>query len=146
MGHSNRKEEELLNLLKEFQIETVIDIRRFPTSKKFPHFKKDHLKGALQKANIEYIWLGEKLGGFRKGGYQGWMKTDEFASGIEELKKKASEKRTVFMCAEALYARCHRKHIVEFLEQRGWKVLHISFRSKKQESSLTATLFSDKDF
>ncbi len=146
MGHSNRKEEDFLNLLKENRIETVIDVRRFPASKKFPYFERAHLENSLKKANIDYIWLGKELGGFRKGGYEQWMKTKEFASGIKELEQRASQKRTAFMCAEALYTRCHRRYIVEFLKRRDWKVLHISSRSKKLESSLTASLFSDNDF
>ena len=125
VGHSNLKEETFLSLLIKHRIEKVVDIRRFPTSKKFPHFEKNHLKNALRQSNIDYIWLGNKLGGFRKGGYEEWMKTEDFSSGTEELEKTASQKRTAFMCAEAYYGRCPRKFIIKHLEQKGWKVIHL---------------------
>lgn len=143
VGHSNRNEDEFLALLEKHRIETIIDVRRFPTSKKFPHFEKPYLKISMKKANIEYTWLGGKLGGFRKGGYEQWMKTEDFASGMEELENKASQKRTAFMCAEAQHTACHRKYIIAFLEQKGWKVLHITWSANKQVSSLTPSLFFD---
>ena len=128
VGHSNLKEEDFLSLLQKHRIERVIDVRRFPTSKKFPHFAKPRLEQALNKKRIDYFWLGEKLGGFRKGGYDGWMKSKEFRSGIEELEEKASQKRTAVMCAESDFRGCHRRFIIEVLEEKGWKMLHISFK------------------
>lgn len=126
IGHSTRAEDEFTALLKEHRIEAVVDVRRFPSSKKFPHFSRDHLEKNLKKSSIEYIWLGEELGGFRKGGYQQWMRTQEFASGITKLINMASQKRTAFMCAEADHFRCHRKHIIVHLKHKGWTVHHIS--------------------
>jgi len=125
IGHSNQKEESFLILLKKHHIECVIDVRRFPSSKKFPHFKSNRLEKSLKTNHIEYIWLGEKLGGFRKGGYAGWMKSKEFSSGLKELEKTATFKRTAFMCAEHDYRGCHRRFIIESLEKRGWKVIHL---------------------
>ena len=125
IGHSTRSEDEFLILLDQYKIEIVADVRRFPSSKKFPHFEKSHLEEALRKNRIEYLWLGEKLGGFRKGGYKEWTKTEEFTSGLEELEEKALRKRTAFLCAEADYTRCHRKNIIGLLEKKEWKVHHI---------------------
>ena len=125
IGHSNRQEEDFLSLLKRHKIEKIVDIRRFPSSRKFPYFERSHLLTTLAKRNIDYIWLGDKLGGFRKGGYQQWMSTKDFASGIEILEKIASQKKTALMCAEAYYGRCHRRFIIKHLEQRGWQVIHL---------------------
>lgn len=125
VGHSNQTQENFLNQLKTFRIECVIDIRRFPSSKKFPHFERHHLQKSLESTQIEYVWLGEKLGGFRKGGYEEWMKTEVFAEGLRELEKRAAVKKTAFMCAELYSHRCHRRFIIELLEKRGWKVIHI---------------------
>ena len=128
VGHSNLKEEDFLSLLQKHGIERVIDVRRFPTSKKFPHFEKTRLEQALKKREIDYFWLGEKLGGFRRGGYEGWTKSEEFRSGIGELEEKASQKKTAVMCAESDFRGCHRRFIIEVLEEKGWKMLHISFK------------------
>lgn len=137
IGHSTRTEKDFITLLHKNRIEAVVDVRRFPSSKKFPHFGKEHLTKVLKKNSIDYLWLGEKLGGFRKGGYENWINTDEFASGIYELEEKAHEKRTAFMCAEADFARCHRKFIIKSLELKGWNVRHISYSSKRQDPILT---------
>ena len=125
VGHSNRQEEDFLSLLKDHKIEKIVDVRRFPLSKKFPYFERSQLALTLNKINISYFWLGDKLGGFRKGGYEQWMKTEDFAAGIEEVEKQARNQRTALMCAEAYYGRCHRRFIIKHLEQRGWQVIHL---------------------
>ncbi|MFP4081892.1 MAG: DUF488 family protein [Candidatus Aminicenantes bacterium] len=125
IGHSSRSQEEFLRLVKKHKIEQVIDVRRFPSSKKFPHFHKSHLQQTMAENHMDYIWMGEKLGGFRKGGYEEWMKTEDFAAGVEELEKKASHRRTAVMCAEGYFRRCHRRFILEYLEKKGWEVQHI---------------------
>ena len=68
LGTSNRPLNEFLEILRKYQIETVVDVRHFPTSKLFPHFKKENLEKFLKESGIEYYHL-EKLGGYRKGGY-----------------------------------------------------------------------------
>ncbi len=125
IGHSNRSFDRFLRILKKNHIELLIDIRRFPRSKKFPYFNIEFLRSELPKYGIEYGWLGEKLGGFRKGGYEEWIKTDEYAEGIDILEKEAEKKRTVIMCAEGYFRRCHRIHIIRELESRGWIVNHL---------------------
>ena len=145
IGHSTRTEKDFMAFLHKNRIEAVVDVRRFPSSIKFPHFCKNHLEKVLGKNSIDYLWLGEKLGGFRRGGYENWVSTDEFTSGINELEEQALEKRTAFMCAEADFARCHRKFIIQTLELKGWTVHHISSLSKRHAPSLTSPLFSDKE-
>jgi uncharacterized protein (DUF488 family) len=125
IGHSTRTIESFLSILKKHSIEAVVDVRRFPHSKKFPHFNREKLKEFLLQEGIEYHWMGEKLGGFRKGGYEEWSKTDLFLKGIEELENVATKKRTVIMCAEGFYLRCHRRFILEKVEKLGWQIKHL---------------------
>ncbi len=125
IGHSTRSKELFLLILKRHSIEIVVDVRRFPRSKKFPHFNMETMKEYLSKEGIEYLWMGEKLGGFRKGGYEEWSKTETFSQGIEELENLAMKKRTVILCAEGFYLRCHRKFILEKLTKSGWEVKHL---------------------
>ncbi|MFQ6084177.1 MAG: DUF488 family protein [Candidatus Aminicenantia bacterium] len=125
IGHSNRSFDNFLNILRKNNIELLVDVRRFPGSKKFPHFNRDFLQSELPKHGIEYTWQGEKLGGFRKGGYEKWLETEEFSKGIAVLEKEASNKRTAIMCAEGYFKRCHRRYIIEILENKDWQVIHL---------------------
>jgi uncharacterized protein (DUF488 family) len=125
IGHSTRKLEDFLKILKKNNIELLVDVRRFPSSKKFPHFNKENLEIELKKMGIEYLWLGEKLGGFRKGGYEKWMESDEFREGFQILKEKASKFKTAIMCAESYFMRCHRRFILELIRKNGWQTNHI---------------------
>ncbi len=125
IGHSTRSKEAFISILKKNSIEAVIDVRRFPHSKNFTHFNREEMEEYLSKEGIEYWWMGEKLGGFRKGGYEEWVKTDFFAEGIRELEEVAFKKRSVILCAEGFYLRCHRRFILEKLEKIGWEVKHL---------------------
>ncbi len=122
IGHSNRHIEEFINLLKEYGIEIVIDVRRFPTSK-YAAYKKENLAELLKKNGIEYIHL-EKLGGYR-GSYEKWMHGKEWKKDYERLKEMAMNKRAAIMCAEKLPFRCHRRYIARKLAADGWRVIHI---------------------
>ncbi len=125
IGHSTRSKESFISVLKKHSIEIVVDVRRFPRSKKFPHFDMETMKEYLSKEGINYLWMGEKLGGFRKGGYEKWTTTETFSQGIEELENLALKKRTVILCAEGFYLRCHRRFILERLGKSGWEVKHL---------------------
>ncbi len=131
LGHSTRSWEEFLRVLKAHGIEIIVDVRHFPSSKKFPWFSKEHMEKALEKEGIKYFWL-EKLGGYRKGGYTNYMRTEEFKKGIEELLKIAKKGRTALLCAELLWWRCHRRYIADYLVKLGIKVVHI-FDEKRVE-------------
>jgi len=122
IGHSNRSKEEFINLLKIHGIEIIIDIRRFPTSK-ITAYKKEILKEFLQKNGIDYIHL-ENLGGYR-GGYEKWMRSNEWKKDYEKLKEIAAERKAAIMCAEKLPFRCHRRYVAMRLRADGWKVYHI---------------------
>jgi len=124
-GHSTRKLEDFIAILKKNRVELVADVRRFPGSRKYPWFCRESLETSLKDNGIGYIWLGESLGGFRKGGYEAHTETGEFREGIEKLESLALANRVSFMCAEAFEGRCHRKHIARELEKRGWQVVRI---------------------
>ncbi len=131
LGHSTRKLEEFIEILKSFKIEVLVDIRHFPHSRHNPQFNKEVLEKELPKSNIQYFWL-EKLGGFRKGGYLEYTKTKEFKEGLEELIKISQEKQTAIMCAEILWFKCHRRFVSNELTKRGFEVIHIYNQEKTE--------------
>lgn len=137
IGTSNRLIEEFIGILKKYQIATVIDVRSFPKSERFPHFNCDNLREALEKNGIRYVYLGEELGGFRKDGYEKYTKTEEFAKGIEKLEEIAELGLSVFFCAEKLFFRCHRRFISKVLTEKGWKVMHIVDKERIYEHKKT---------
>jgi len=139
IGHSTRAAAEFLQLLAGNDIEALADVRRFPGSRKYPHFNVEPLAHALGEAGIEYVPFPE-LGGRRKPrpdspntawrndafrGYADYMQTPEFAAGVERLSALASAKRTAIMCSEAVWWRCHRGLIADWLKLRETRVLHI---------------------
>ena len=129
LGTSNRSAEEFLEILKEYRIQIVIDVRRWPTSKYFFHFKKENLEKILEENNIEYFHF-ENLGGYREGGYQAYTKTKEFKEGLKELIKIAKSKNIALICAEKLPWKCHRAYISRALEKKGVEVIHIIDKEK----------------
>ena len=122
IGHSTLTANEFVNILKHIGIEYVIDIRRLPGSKINPQYNKSNLKKYLAKSGIEYIWMGEKLGGYRADGYLTYMETQSFKTGINELENLGRKFNLVMMCAEKFYSRCHRRFISDELVRRGWRV------------------------
>lgn len=143
IGTSNRRLEEFIEILKRYGIETAVDVRSFPKSKRFPHFNQDELSRALQKAGIKYIYLGKELGGFRRGGYEEYMKTENFKAGIEKLEKIGEISITALFCCEKLFLRCHRRFISQELTLRGWKVFHIIEIDRVQEHKIYETLLTN---
>jgi uncharacterized protein (DUF488 family) len=140
IGHSNHPLERFLDLLARHGVEALVDIRRFPGSRKHPHFHQDNLAAVLPKSGVEYHWL-EALGGRRpkqrdespnrglenKGfrNYADYMLTEEFREGVEKLLEIAQQKRTAIMCAEGLFWQCHRRLVSDFLMAKGITVQHI---------------------
>ena len=84
IGHSNRSQRIFLEMLKEHEVEVLVDVRRFPTSK-VEHFKREAMEQWLPEQGVEYVWLGEELGGYRHGGYKAYMRTRLFEDGIKRL-------------------------------------------------------------
>ncbi len=152
IGHSTRPLEEFVAMLHSFNIELVADIRSFPGSRKFPQFNKEALEISLPQNKIQYIHIKD-LGGRRKPNpdskntgwrhtafrsYADYMKTTFFKDGIKELEKFAFQRRTAYMCSEAVWWRCHRSMVSDYLKLHGWKVMHIMGVSKEQEHPYTA--------
>lgn len=135
IGHSTRSFEEFLRVLKAYGIKVVIDIRHFPSSRKFPWFNKENLEIELPNNGIKYFWI-EELGGFRKEGYEAYMETQEWKLGINKLINIASESKTVIMCAEILWWKCHRRLVSNWLLNNKWEVIHIFNENKIQIHSL----------
>lgn len=139
IGHSTRAIEELLQLLAEHGIRVLVDVRRYPGSRRHPQFSRDALAGSLAGAGIEYVHEPD-LGGRRPAlpdsphtawrveafrGYADYMETPELNAALERLIRRAEASPTVILCAEAVPWRCHRRLISDALVARGVQVLHI---------------------
>ena len=139
IGHSTRSLDELVALLRENGIDLLVDVRRFPGSKRYPHFGKDQLEASLPHAGIEYRHM-EALGGRRTPGkdspndywqnaqfrgYADHMQSEEFQSALAEVIDWSQTRHVVLMCAEAVPWRCHRQMISDALVARDVSVTHI---------------------
>jgi uncharacterized protein (DUF488 family) len=132
LGHSTRSLEEFIEILRTFGVELVVDVRRFPGSRKFPHFGRENLEKELPKVNIQYVHFPD-LGGYRKEGYLAFSQTEEFTEAIKKLLELVGEKTAAILCAEILWWRCHRRYIANSLSQMGHQTIHIFNKEKIQE-------------
>ena len=152
LGHSTRSFEGFLLILKDFNIEVLADVRTLPGSRRYPHFNQEYMLPALAEAGIRYVHFPE-LGGRRKPspdsvntawrhpsfkGYADYMQTPAFEGGIERLTSLATIDRTAFMCSEAVWWKCHRALISDYLKVRGWTVIHILEVAKGEEHPYTS--------
>jgi len=124
LGTSNREPYQFTKILSKYQLKVIFDVRRFPTSK-FLHFKRENLQKLCESEGVEYVYLGNELGGYRRKGYKEHMKTQEFKRGLEIVKKAARSRAICILCAERFPLRCHRKFIAEELTKEGFEVIHI---------------------
>ncbi len=129
LGTDRRSEEDFVEILLAYNINSVIDVRSFPKSK-LPIFNKEYLQNLLQREGIEYHFLGRELGGFRKGGYVSYIITDDFNKGIDMLESIAHINTSAIICAERFPWKCHRRWIARELHKRGWEVEHIIDKGK----------------
>ena len=125
LGHSVKPLDAFIALVENARITIVCDVRRFPRSRRHPHFTRQNLEQELLANGIDYEWLGEELGGFRDEGYEAWMQTDDFTRGLKRLETLASQHRVGFMCSEGLPWKCHRLFVARALSQRGHLVSHL---------------------
>jgi uncharacterized protein (DUF488 family) len=152
IGHSTRSLDEFIGILKSFSIEMLADVRSFPGSRRYPHFNREALQGSLAAADVDYIHLPE-LGGRRKPrpdslnmtwrnesfrGYADYMETDAFHAGIDRLLSLARDRRTAIMCSEAVWWRCHRSMISDYLKAKSVEVIHILAAGKSEEHPYTS--------
>src|SRR3989442_2651836 len=139
VGHSTRSAEEFKEILFAHQIEVLVDVRSFPGSRRYPHFNKPELSRWLESDGITYVHL-PALGGRRRPSpeskntawknssfraYADHMESEDFRAGVEALLELAHNNRTAIMCAEAVWSRCHRSLIADFLKAKGVEVIHI---------------------
>ena len=129
LGTSRRSEEDFVEILLAYGIETLIDVRRVPRSKS-PVFNRKNLEGLLKAEGIGYYYLGGELGGLRKGGYTAYTLTPEFMLGVDMLESVAEHTLSVIVCAERFPWKCHRKWISRELHKRGWRIEHIIDKGK----------------
>jgi uncharacterized protein (DUF488 family) len=153
IGHSTRTIDEFVSLLKENEISLLVDVRAWPGSKRYPHFNKEALEESLNAHAIHYEHFPE-LGGKRKStpdshntawrnasfrGYADYMETEQFQRGIERLLNVAAESgATAIMCAEAVWWRCHRSLIADYLKARGLEVMHMLGAEKVESHPYTS--------
>ena len=152
IGHSTHTLDEFLAMLQSFGIQVLVDVRRLPGSRKFPHFDKEVLEIQMPHHDIQYMHFKD-LGGRRKTsktsrntgwrlasfrGYADYMETDTFLQAVKRLEDAGQMNRTAFFCAEAVWWSCHRSLIADFLKHNGWLVFHIMGVGKVQEHPYTS--------
>lgn len=154
IGHSTRSAAELIALLREAGVDFLVDIRTVPRSRFNPQFNSDALPAVLAEAGIGYRHLAA-LGGLRhhpKGAppspntawrsepfrnYADYALTAPFRGGLDELLALARDHTPAMMCAEAVWWRCHRRIVTDYLLVRGVEIRHIMAPGKLEAASLT---------
>jgi uncharacterized protein (DUF488 family) len=154
IGHSTRPTEEFVALLKAAEVNLVVDVRTVPRSRTNPQFNRDVLPASLAPHGVAYKHLPE-LGGLRGRqrdvspdvnafwdnasfhNYSNYAMTGEFRSGLEKLRKLGHIARSSVMCAEAVWWRCHRRIIADYLIAAGEEVFHILGHGHIERAQLT---------
>jgi uncharacterized protein (DUF488 family) len=154
IGHSTRDLADFSRVLQTHQVRLLEDIRAYPASRRYPHFNRENLELWLPEIGCDYVWEKD-LGGRRKAqmprdesphialrndsfrNYADYMLTPQFHKAIERLLERAGQKRTAIMCAEALYFRCHRMLVSDYLVSQGHTVLHILDEATPKEHALS---------
>ena len=147
IGHGARTLDNFLATLAAGGIGRVVDVRRFPASRRHPHFGQDALAASLAQAGVAYAWL-PTLGGRRSRGpqpspnpawqvqafrnYADYMDTPEFAAGFEALIELSRERTSAVMCAETHPSQCHRRLIADKLASLGHEVVHLITPSRSE--------------
>jgi uncharacterized protein (DUF488 family) len=153
IGHSTRPLDQFIAVLQAHSIQTLVDIRSFPMSRRLPHFNRESLEKSLPEAGSRYLWLKE-LGGRRKKirddspnialrndsfrNYADYMLTEDFQRAAGALIQVAEQSRTAYMCAERVYFHCHRMLVSDWLVAHGHEVLHIDGTGPVRQHELMA--------
>lgn len=153
VGHSTRSLTDFIAILADAGVTQIADVRAFPASRRHPQFNKDALSISLPEAGIAYCHL-PALGGRRHGrkgitsrnglwkveafrNYADYAETAPFRAALETLEQFAHERPTAFMCAEAVWWRCHRRLIADYLLARRWTVVHLLAPGQRQQGVIT---------
>jgi len=151
VGHSNRSLAELIELLAEVDVRCLVDVRRYPTSTRYPHFNTNNLRHACNEAGMTYRWAGEQLGGYRSAspdsphialdlglrGYADYMYSEAFSRNIAQLTNLATQQATAILCAEKHPQDCHRQLIADYLCNQGVTVTHLIDRNVRMRHDLS---------
>ena len=150
VGHGTRTIDELLGILRDANVVTLVDVRSFPGSRRHPQFGQDALRASLTEAGLAYMHL-RGLGGRRDAvtgsphtalrvaafrAYADHMATPEFQQDLARLEAVATATPTAYMCAETLWWRCHRRMLSDLLTLRGWEVVHLLAPDKSEPHRL----------
>ncbi len=153
IGHSTRDLADFSRVLQAHDIRLLADIRAFPASRRYPHFNREQLELWLPEIGLDYVWEKD-LGGRRNQqmprdqspnvalrndafrNYADYMLSPQFQAAVVRLVDSAVRRNTVIMCAEALYFRCHRMLVSDYLVSKGHTVLHILDESASKEHAL----------
>jgi uncharacterized protein (DUF488 family) len=154
VGHSTRPISEFVELLRQADAQFVVDVRTIPRSRANPQFNSDRLRLSLSESSIGYEHIAE-LGGLRPlnpnvfrsmnafwknssfHNYADYAMSDSFQTGLRRLRQLGHAKRTAIMCAEAVWWRCHRRIISDYLLSAGDQVFHILGRDRIERATLT---------
>ena len=155
IGHSTRSIEEFVALLRAGSVDFVADIRTVPRSRTNPQYNTDTIAGRLAPYQVGYAHVPE-LGGLRKKrraeqdetnafwsnqsfrNYADYAMTDAFREGLERLVRLGRERRVAMMCSEAVWWRCHRRIVADYLLARGEEVFHLMGETRVEPAKLTA--------
>jgi uncharacterized protein (DUF488 family) len=154
IGHSTRTIAAFVDLLRLGGVRLVVDIRSVPRSRTNPQFNLESLPASLAECQLDYIHLAE-LGGLRKRAhaipaevngfwinrsfhnYADYALTDDFGRGLSQLLGLAAEMRCAIMCAEAVWWRCHRRIVADYLLFKGRSVIHLMGTSRIEPAKIT---------
>lgn len=152
IGHSNREIGTFIALLREAQVDTVVDVRSMPGSRHNPQFNSDALAESLRVNHIDYHHF-RSLGGRRRStpgdspneywrekgfrNFADYALTAEFRHGLDALKDLARDRKPAVMCSEAVWWRCHRRLITDYLLAEGVRVRHILDHGKIEDAAMT---------
>jgi uncharacterized protein (DUF488 family) len=151
LGHSTRTFDELVAICRGHGVRVVADVRRFPGSRRSPHFARQALEGSLPAEGIAYQWIAA-LGGRRRrpkgappsawrveafAAYADHINTPEFRAGFEQVLAMLAAGPTAVMCAEASPYRCHRRLISDWAELHGIAVVHLLDQRRAERHRLT---------
>lgn len=154
VGHSNRSPEALVELLRGPRVERVVDIRKIPRSRSNPQFNEDTLAATLAACGIAYEHLAA-LGGLRGKAaglapdvngfwtnesfhnYADYALSAQFRAGLERLLDEGRDRRCAIMCSEAVWWRCHRRIVADYLIAHGQAVFHIMAKNRLEPARLT---------
>jgi uncharacterized protein (DUF488 family) len=162
IGHSTRTIEQFVQLLQLGDVQMVVDIRTVPRSRTNPAYNLDALPDALAPYQIGHARIAE-LGGLRKRSvevpadvngfwtnksfhnYADYALSDDFRTGLAELEAAASERRTAIMCAEAVWWRCHRRIVADYLIRDGRQVFHLMGDNRVEPARMTGAAIAADD-